>query len=46
MSPMVNASNTAWANRLAEEPTIAGSVKDTILPNGKGMILSDIKKWS
>jgi len=44
MSPMVNASNTAWENRLAVEPTIAGSVKDTILPNGKGMILSVTRK--
>jgi len=46
MSPMVNASNTAWVNRLAAEPTIAGSVKGTISPNGKGMILSVIKKRS
>jgi hypothetical protein len=46
MSPMVNASNTGWENRLAAEPTIAGSVKDTISPNGKGMILSVIKKRS
>jgi len=44
MSPMVNASNTGWENRLAEEPTIAGSVKDTILRNGKRTILSVTKK--
>jgi len=44
MSPMVNASNTGWENRLAAELIIVGSVKGTISPNGKRTILSVTRK--